>query len=92
MKKLTRAQQAEITNAANLKYFQEHGFHEDNTAQSLYDMVDCIKDRMTSGRMKFSKINPTPATVEILDAMERALHELDALQQKYFPEPEEEAA
>jgi|GEM_PF-4585821 len=89
-KKLTRKEQDAIRDAANLKYFQEHGFHENNLAQELYDTVEVMKKHMNSSVMQFSSINPTPAAVEIIGAMQRALLKLDALQQKYFPDPEEE--
>lgn len=90
-KKLTRKEQDAITYAANLKYFQENGFHENNVGQPLYDTVEFIEDRLTNyGAMKFSHINPTPAAVEIIGAMQRALTELQALEQKYFPDPVED--
>ncbi|MFM0665385.1 hypothetical protein [Paraburkholderia sediminicola] len=58
--------------------------------QPLYDLVEEIKGNLDW--LKVLKERPTPVNVEVLGAMERALIELDALQQKYFPDEEEAAA
>ncbi|NYH13566.1 hypothetical protein [Paraburkholderia bryophila] len=93
-KKQTKQEKEQEVDAANLKYFQENGFHEDNLAQPLYDITEYMKERMSYGYRKYAKVNPTPAAAEIYGAMQRALTELSALEQKYFPDPvdAEEAA
>jgi hypothetical protein len=89
MTKMTKQQEQD---AKNIQYIQEHGFHEDNLAQPLYDTVEFMKGRMTGYAMKYAKVNPSLAAAEILDVMSKALLELDAVQQKYFPDDDDQAA
>lgn len=80
-KKLTQKQkEAEI-----LAHGREH--HPDVfIAQPLYGTVERLKKDVAEMKL----VKPIPAQVEVLAAMERALAELDALQQKYYPEEEDE--
>lgn len=54
--------------------------------------LDIVTETLKKEVARMKLVKAIPAQVEVLAAMQRALTELDALQQKYYPDEDAQAA